>query len=157
MRCRPDQSAIGRQRSWEISALLIRSREPPSSFTQPGRIGIGINKSLEECTREWVALLRKGTIGGLHKLRLSVQCRIDTRCARRHRRREPVRQSGAPRKDHEQHTCNPFHGIRPTMNGKEHSRSRLPTGVPIRQDPSQKRNIQSRTWRSPANRIHARR
>src|SRR6266849_9002402 len=124
-RCLPNQGAIDRQRGREVPALLIRTREPPTSFTQPGRIGIGINKSLEECTREWIALLHKGTIGGLKEPRLSIQCRIDTRRGRRHRRREPWRQIGAPRKNQEQHTGNPSQGNRPTMNGSKHSRSRL--------------------------------
>src|SRR4029077_7728101 len=69
-------------------------------------------------------ILHKGTIGRLNEPRLSVQCWIDTRRGRRHRRREPMRGTGAPRKDHEQHTRNPSRNLRPTMNGKKHSRSR---------------------------------
>src|SRR6266513_1548421 len=124
-RCLPDQGAIGRQGGLKVPTLLIRTCEPPTSFTQPGRIGIGSNKSLKEHTREWIALLRKGTIGGLKETRLSIQCRIDTRRGRRDRRREPRLQSGTPRKYQEQNTKNPSQGNRPTMNGKEHSRSHL--------------------------------
>src|SRR5580765_5213724 len=143
-RCLPNQGAIGRQRVREVPALLIRTREPPTSFTQPGRIGIGINKSLKECTREGVALLRKGTIGRLKEPRLSIQCRIDTRRGRWHRRRKPGLQSGATRKYQEQHARKPSDNIRATMNGNKHSRSHLPTGVPIRPYPFRERNIQSR-------------
>src|SRR4029077_9488575 len=69
-------------------------------------------------------ILHKGTIGRLNEPRLSVQCWIDTRRGRRHRRREPMRGTGAPRKDHEQHTRNPSCNLRPTLNEHKHSRSR---------------------------------